>query len=64
MSVTRRFPGPFEGPLLMLGAAAVGVALFEATHARWGPLVGAVVFAVAMFAGGAWSHARGRRRRY
>jgi hypothetical protein len=60
--MSRRFPGPFEGVLMALGAGAVGYALYDATNAQWSSLGGALVFAALMLAAGAWSHRLGRRR--
>lgn len=60
--VPRRFPGPFEGILMALGAAGIGLALYGMTRQRWGTVVGALVFAGLMFAAGAWSHSLGKKR--
>ena len=58
-----RYPGPFEGVLMGLGAAAVGVVLYELTLGHWSDVGGASVFAAVMFAAGLCSRSLGRRRR-
>ena len=58
-----RYPGPFEGVLMALGAASVGALLYELTRGHWSDVGGAAVFAAVMFAAGRWSRSQARRRR-